>query len=165
MTNYFGELFLQLQTKIKATCPEIRWIDQDFGQLEEFEIRPEVSFPCVLIDFSEANYEEIATLAQIGNITISFRLGFAPFSHSSNITPLDVKQKALDYYRLEQKLYECLQGFETEFSQGLIRTRAYSEKRQDALRVRVLQFTTSYEDLSAFAQPNKQSIPIGFEIE
>ena len=161
--SYFGELYLQLCTHIKTSVPAIRWIDQDFGQLEEFDLKPEVSFPCVLIDFMDADYDELASLSQTGTVMVSFRLGFAPFSSANNLSPTNVKEKALEYYNLEQKLYEAVQGFETDFSTPLIRKKATSEKRQDALRVRVLTFATSYEDYSAMEASNKQAV--GLELE
>lgn len=163
--SYFGELYLQLSQHIKTQMPNIRWIDQDFGQLEEFDLRPEVSFPCVLIDFSDAEYEELSSLSQTGTVMISLRLGFAPFSSANQLSPTNVKVKALEYYNLEQQLYEAIQGFETDFTTPLIRKRAASEKRQDALRIRVLNFTTSYEDYSAAQQPNKQVVALSIETQ
>lgn len=165
MNSYFGELYLQLCEHIKTNVSEVRWIDQDFGQLEEFDLRPEVSFPCVLVDFVDAEFEELSQLSQTGEVLISFRLGFAPFSSANNLSPTNVKIKALEYYNLEQKLYETIQGFTTDFTTPLIRKKATSEKRQDALRVRVLTFSTSYQDDSAIKQPNKQTSVLEFDLQ
>lgn len=51
MDNPFGDLLLQLQARIQQEVLEIREIAEDKGQLESYDIRPAVSFPCVLIDF------------------------------------------------------------------------------------------------------------------
>jgi hypothetical protein len=147
--NYFGQLYADLSDHIKAQVPEIRWIDQDLGQLETFEYRPEVSFPAVLIDFAATSYSEISELAQIGDVTIVLRLAFAPFSQSHQAAPTAVRDKALAYYALEQKLYNAVQGWQTDYSGPMIRNGADTERRDDTLRVRALTFTTSYEDYSA----------------
>lgn len=170
--SYFGQLFIDLQEHIKTNVPEIKWIDQDFGQLEQFEYRPAVSFPCVLIDFPMANYSNIATLAQQGDITVQFRLGFAPFDKSNATAPLDVREKAVNYYAIEQKLFEALQGFETVYTQPFLRVNAGTEQRMSAsdvadsigLRVRVMNFSTGYDDLSKLPEYVKTPATIGIDI-
>jgi hypothetical protein len=111
MQNFFGQLYLDLSAYLKTAVPELRWIDQDFGQLERFRYRPEVSFPCALIDFVQATYSNQAELAQIGEVTINIRIGFAPFSQSHQAAPQDVKERALAYYNLEQRIFEAVQGW------------------------------------------------------
>lgn len=171
MTNLFGELYKQIADHLKASVAELRWIDQDFGQLEHFEIRPEVSFPCALIDFPATNYSNMAELTQFGELTINIRLGFAPFSSSHQLAPGSVKDLALKYYDIEQKIYEAMQGWQAmfpagdpaegqAFTQHCIRISSVTEQRdQDgsALRVRVLTFTTAFEDLSALQTYTKQA--------
>ncbi len=41
------------------TITELRYVGDDYGQLDYYENHPPVSFPCVLIDTSEADYENI----------------------------------------------------------------------------------------------------------
>jgi len=167
MDNFFGTLFLDLSTFLKAEVPELRWIDQDFGQLEVFEYRPDVAFPCVLIDFPQAQFSNLSELSQLGDILISVRLGFAPFAQSHHGAPLNVREKALEYYTLEQKVYEKVQGWHNDHCQPLNRTNSQTEQRvsasgsQDAsgLRVRVLLFTTSFEDHSAAMKYTKAPKP------
>jgi hypothetical protein len=157
MNNYFGQLYLDLCAYLKTAVPELRWIDQDFGQLEYFEIRPEVSFPCALIDFVSSQYSGISNLGQLGEVGINIRLGFAPFSQSYHAAPLDVKEKALEFYNIEQKVYEALQGWAPvkdgdNYTQPLTRQSAVTEQRDGdrvALRVRVLSFATQFEDNTA----------------
>lgn len=156
--SYFGQLFLDLCDHIKAQVPEIKWIDQDFGQLEQFEHRPAVSFPCCLIDFVLANYSNLSELGQAGDVTIQLRLGFAPFSQSNGSAPDSVRIKAVHYYAIEQKVFEAVHGWATEYTQPLIRINAGTEQRLSAndamdkigLRVRVLNFSTQFEDMSNY---------------
>lgn len=163
-TNYFGQLLIDLADHIKEEVPAIKWIDQDFGQLESFEYRPAVDFPCVLIDFVATTYDQLAELAQMGNITVMLRLGFAPFSASNQTAPLDVREKALEYYAIEQKVFEAVHGFETEYSGPLMRVSSDSEQRdKDGLRVRILTFTASYEDLSKLPLRTKRTATLKIE--
>jgi hypothetical protein len=178
MNNFFGQLYLDLSNYLKTSVPELKWIDQDFGQLETFEYRPNVDFPCALIDFLQSSYSNGAELSQFGDLTISIRLGFAAFSSSAQAAPLNVKEKALAYYALEQKVFKVLQGWQPvyedeNYTQPFIRMSAQTEQRisasgaQDAsgLRVRVLMFNTTFEDQSAMKTYSKHAVTLEVEQE
>lgn len=168
MTSFFAQLFTSLQEHIKATVPEIRWIDQDLGQLEWYHERPAVSWPCVLIDFNNTTYDQESQQVQWGNATITFRLGFPSFSPSNSLAPQAVKEMALQYYELEQRLYVALQGYDGGgICQPMTRVNIASERREeDNFRVRVLTFTTAFEDISAMPQMQKlPRPPLNFDFE
>jgi hypothetical protein len=42
MTSIFAQLFLDIQQRIAAECPDIHWIDQDLGQ-DQSDTRPPVA--------------------------------------------------------------------------------------------------------------------------
>ena len=147
-TSYFGMLLIELCDHIKAQVPEVRWVDQDLGQLEEYEMRPAVTFPCVLIDFAATSYNDLSDNAQTGETTILVRIGMNPFSKSNVQAPTEVREKAVEYYDIEQKVHQCLQGWQNDFTSALARRSADTENRNDKLRVRLLTYETSYEDYS-----------------
>jgi hypothetical protein len=169
--SYFGQLFLDLCDYLKTAVPELKWIDQDFGQLELFEDRPTVSFPCCLIDFPMATFSNVSGNAQIGDITVQLRMGFAPFDKSYHLAPDVVRQKALEYYAIEQKVYEKLQGWEKDYTQPFSRINSGTEQRMSAsdladktgIRVRVMNFATGFNDDSAL--PSYTKAPATLEIQ
>ena len=166
MNSLFAQLFLQLQAHITAKVPEIRWIDQDLGQLEWYEMRPAVSWPCCLIDFNQTSFDQMQQGKQQGNITFTLRLGFENYSASASTAPQAVKEKSLQYYELEQKLYEAVQGFDAGgLMQDCTRINSATEKREgDNFRVRVLTFTSLVDDSSAAQVYFKARPKIGFEV-
>lgn len=155
-TSPFGTLFTAIQDRIKLQVPEIRFIEQDLGQLE-FE-RPPVVYPCALIDFTDWTFEDAGENLQFAQGSINIRLAFEAFSTTHNITPDTFKNKALHYYDLEWKLYKSLQGWKPEKYGYLLRTAAATEPREDNLRVRVLQFSCGFEDLSAMSKYQKVNL-------
>lgn len=161
MNSLFAQLFLALQDKIKTEIPEIKWIDQEFGQLEEETMRPPVLFPCVLIDFNSTDYEQMNQNRQQANITFTLRLAFPAFTSAASVVPQTQKELALQYYELEQLLFECVQGFDfNALTQGATRTNITTEGRKDDnLRVRVMTFTDFTEDASAMKKYNKHTRP------
>lgn len=149
--SYFGQIYVALAAYLKAQVPELKWIDMDLGQLDHFEYKPNVNFPCALIDFPNADYTNESQLVQQGDIIVQFKLGFAPFSQTSQAAPTNVKDKGLVYFDIEQKVFEKVQGWENDITQPFIRLNAATDKRYEeiGLRVRVLTFATSYQDASA----------------
>jgi hypothetical protein len=151
LQSFFGQYLVNLMLQLD-TVKELKWIDQDLGQLENYDTRPAVAFPCALIDFTQANYSSLAELAQFGEFTVQIRLGFTPFSSANQNAPTSVREKALRYYDIEQKVFDALMGWHNDFTQPLVRVSAISEHRENdsmGLRVRVLTFTSSYQDESA----------------
>lgn len=155
MLNAFnGQAFLSLIARITEQVPEIKWIDQDFGQLENYTDRPAVQFPCVLIDFPDQHFKELGDGDQWGEVTIQLRIGFAAFSSANSAAPTSAQELALQYYEIENKLFAALNGWVPLYngapiSEPIIRTRAATEGREDTYRVRVNQYTTAYEDMGA----------------
>lgn len=148
LESWFAQVLIKLQQRIKEYVPEIRFIDQDLGQLEWYDIRPAVTFPCVLIDFNDTEYEQMQLGQQWASVSFTLRLGFPPYSSSNNLAPDALKEVALKYYEIENRLYKAIQGYDADgLMQPATRRRVASEKREeDNFRVRVLGFTTSFLD-------------------
>lgn len=151
VTSFFSLMLLNIQARIKALVPEIKWIDQDLGQLEEDTERPRVQWPCLLVDFPDANYDELQNNKQWATGVIQFRIGFNPFTSSAAVTPLPSLQLSLGFWELEQKVFAALQAWNGEgLCQPMTRTKGRTENgRGDMFRVRVMTFTTTWEDSSA----------------
>lgn len=159
-TAFFSLLLLAIQDKFKNDMPEIPWVDQDLGQLEHYEIRPAVEFPCVLVDFPGTTYDMLSQQEQWGSQTIQFKLGFAPFSSTNSAEPVKYRQKALEYYELEQKLFKVFQAWDgAGLCQPLTRSAAASQGRDDGFRVRLISFTTSFQDDDATLETVKNARP------
>lgn len=63
--NLFSLILERLTTKV----PALRFIEQDIGQLENYEIRPAVSWPCSLIDIDDIIFSDA------GDALIQIRVG------------------------------------------------------------------------------------------
>jgi hypothetical protein len=148
MKSPFATLFLQLQDRIANTVTDIKYIDQDLGQLD-VKTRPPVSWPCVLIDFENFRFKNLGENVQTAKGTVVLRLGFAPHSNSSSITPEQYRTQALRYYDLEWLLHCSIQGWSPggEFG-SMARSSAVTQDRADGYRVRELRYKIAFEDYS-----------------
>lgn len=153
-----ANLFKSILDRIKSTVPDIRFIDHDLGQLENYEIRPSVSWPCCLIDIDKIQYSDAdSNNEQMAQGTITLRLGLVKYTDSNNLTPANVFENSLKYYEIENEVFKALHGWNPEGFSKLLRRVAATEKRDDDIRVRVITFDVSYRD--AGAAPVKTTIP------
>lgn len=153
-----ANLFKSILQRIKEKVPQIRFIDHDLGQLENYEIRPAVAWPCCLIDIDQLGYSDAANnLQQIAEGTVTLRIGLVKYTDSNNLTPSNVFDNSLQYYEIEQKVFEALHGWAPTGFSKLLRRVAMTEKRDDDIRVRIVTFAVSFIDESA--TPAKVTIP------
>lgn len=156
MDSPFASLFLAIQARIKDQCPDIRYIDQDVGQLDYYETRPPISWPAVLLDFGSFDFKDIGEHVQMGNGRVTLRLAFSPFSSANSLVPDITKEKALLFYEIEYRLHMALHAWEaTDFSGNMVRRSAKTEMRDDPFRVRELQYELNFEDYSTQFGRNK----------
>lgn len=166
MDYFFSQILLDLQKRISKELPEIQFIDQDLGQLGQVDDngRPPLAYPAVLIDFPNSDFSELAGSAQLGNVQISFQLIFDNYNSTWHKSPAKVVSKGLDYLNTEQKLVNCLNGWSEDYFTPLIRTNVRSQNNNDiGLRVRMLTFSTSYEDYSTYPDEEIKEVSFSFK--
>ena len=144
----FTAIFMAIRQRIQDEGYAAVYIDQDLGQLRN-NVRPPVSWPCLLIDFEDFKFENLGENVQTAKGTVVFQLGFAPYSNSTQATPTTYVEQAMKYYDYEFILHEMMQGWSpTETSGSLIRTSVVTQKRKDHYRVRELRYSLAFEDYS-----------------
>lgn len=143
----FANLYLKVVARLVAQVPELKFIDQDLAQLENYEIRPAVEFPCALLDVDDFEFTDVGNFTtQIGNGLLIIRLGVGAWSPSNNLAPNDVRVKALNYYEIEQKIHLALHGWQDDGFGKLRRKKAKKEERNDNIRVRVISYAVTIQD-------------------
>lgn len=144
--------------ELVKTVSEFRYIAQDIGQLENYEIRPSVSWPCCLIDIEDGRFTNAGDqLIQLAEKVVSFRLGFVKYSDVNNLAADAIIEQALQYLEIENKLYRKLHGKAIPGFGKFIRILDATEKRDDDIRVRIVKFSISYTDDSA--KPIRTQVP------
>lgn len=137
------ELFLSITAQIK-TVPGIKWIDFDFGQLDNSDSRKALKYPCVLLrfEFTPSDVTEEADQRETGTITL--RLAFdATGSRTSADTPASVLTRSLAWTETADALYNAIQGFAPSDYDEMECTGRGQEPRSDGLSVWKMTYTTS----------------------
>jgi hypothetical protein len=161
VTSPNAQLFLAVQERLKEKATGVNWVDQNFGQLDNFDIKPAVNFPCALIDITGLQYEDLTNGAQKANGRIVITIGTTPFTNSSAVTPVSQREKAIQYYEIEHAVHKALHnwvpvpGFEK-----LLRRNMDKQEREDAIRERVVVFDCGYRDCGAVLVKTRIATPM-----
>ena len=136
------------QLAIYNQLKKLRWVDMDKGQLEFYETRPAVAFPCALIKVEITKTENLGNNVQrcFGRGTI--RIAFDYVGETSAKTPEALRQQSLEYFELLKGVYLAIQG-KIGGTGKFDRQSAAEENRPDGLKVLNMPFTTVWIDKSA----------------
>lgn len=134
------EVYNQLQ--------KIRWIDMDKGQLEFYDTRPAVAFPCALIKIEVARTENLGNNVQRCYGRGIVRLAFDYVGETAAKTPQALRAQSLAYFELVEAVYLAVQGKPAGLAK-FDRQSATEENRPDGLKVLNIPFSTIWLDKSA----------------
>ncbi|MBS0647376.1 MAG: hypothetical protein JSR97_12425 [Verrucomicrobia bacterium] len=145
-----ANLLVAIIDRLKVKAPSLRFIAQDIGQLEHYEIRPAVSWPCCLMDIEQLQYSDVNdSNLQLAQGSVSLRIGMVKYTDSNNLVPTNVMENALKYYEVENEVFAALHGWKPQGFGAMLRRSTVTERREDDIRVRVMHFAISFTDESA----------------
>lgn len=148
------ETLIAVQDALKKIT-ELRYIAEDWGQLDNFEMSP-VQFPCALIDFSGADYASIGGNAQTADATLSVRVAQIQVQNSTNAPNANIN---FESYDLITKINTKLHG-----SHALTRISCRKTDRDDVIKEIVLTYKFGFKDVATKKEYKKLSdVGIGIE--
>ena len=143
-----------IQTKIQAITG-VKYVDEDWGQLDYFSPNFPVKFPCVLIDVANANYSNIGQdkqampiHRQMADATISLTIANMKFTNSSGMAPQSQKDNTWSIHELIEEIHKVVQGFRTsDNATGLIRIGMNRTKRDDGVQEYTVRYSISLQNV------------------
>lgn len=157
-----ANIFLSIQARLVAQCPELRFIDLDTGQLEykDAQERPAVLLPCALFDFTDIRFTDASDGVQVAeDSTLQVRLGIDPFTQATHYFTETQIANAINFFNIEHRVNLALHTWcDGVYFGPLSRTNLKSERRNDKLRVRIMTYKFGYMDYTAMPIP-AQTIP------
>lgn len=88
----------------------IQWVDLNRGQLTNYEQRPAVDFPAVLLAISYPRSVQVSRNVQQCEVTIEVTIVFDSFGDTSSITPDQILQESLHVLDTLEEVHRSLQG-------------------------------------------------------
>lgn len=161
MIAILGNVFLAIQGRL-ATLPELKFIDQDLGQLEideQGERESPVAFPCALTDFIELRYTDNSKNQQQGEGVLEVRIALLAYTAATHYYKNTHKLKALGFWNVEHRVNKVLHGWSDDrYFNPLSRISSSTERRKDNIRVRVIRYNFGFVDNTAIPVP-AQTVP------
>lgn len=135
------DILKNLQT-VLATIPELKYIDQNWGQLDDYSPNPPTQFPLVLIDVGTMQYNDIGRdrysnpqNRQMGNGTIVLNIANLKLTNTSFMAPQQHKNDAWNIFNIIELVHEKLHGICPQgASSSLLRTNMRKIKRDDGIQ-------------------------------
>lgn len=156
-------LIQDIQNRLSAEVPDLKYIDEDWGQLDDYSPNFPVKWPCALIDISQVQYSNAGKTAQLGEAAITITIADMKLLNSSSKAPANQKAERATYLQLIKKVHAKLHGWSghSHYSK-LIRTTFKRFKRDDGVRQHQITYTCRIEDTSTVKPTVK--VPAALEI-
>lgn len=153
-------ILTDIQERLMLKVPAINYVDEDWGQLDDYSPNFPVKWPCALVDCFGANYENLGNKVQMGLATIRIQIADVKLSNSSGKAPAEQKTKSKSFYLLMKEVYKALHGYTAhDHYSALIRVSEKRLRRNDGVRVHEMLFTVEIKDIIA----KKQKITVAPE--
>lgn len=144
------KLLQDVQARLDATVPALKYVDEDWGQLDFFGPNHPVKWPCALIDIIDATWSNEGKLVQMGLVQVKVRVADIKISNTSGAAPQGQKDKAFAIFATLREVFKALHGWSgDEHYSKLIRTKNSKIKRNDGVRIYETTFTCEMKDASA----------------
>ena len=134
------QTLLSIQNKI-AEVTQLKYVDEDWGQLDYYSPNPPVKWPCALIDIGGVNYENIGrdrTAAPVNRQTgtgyVNITIANLKLTNSSKMAPQTQKDQAFATHEIIQQVHNILHGWSPDGASALIRTNFSRTKRDDGIQ-------------------------------
>lgn len=121
----------------------VAFIDRDRGQIDQYNERPAVKFPCALIKVNLPNRKDYSAMMQRIECRVTIRVAFEKLIEHSNLTTPQRLQKALEYYDTVEAIDRLFQGLSLGNTDAWECISTIDEERADMDVVR-LEFRTGY---------------------
>lgn len=137
-----------IQNKL-SEIKELQYIDQDWGQLNDYAPNIPVKWPCALIDTQSGTFFNLSKDftktpkdRQIGRFNVEITIANLKLTNTSFLTPQKQKNDAWEIYSLIEKVHAQLHGFSpNDNCSKMLRSSFQKTQRDDG----VLQYTIIYQ--------------------
>lgn len=137
-----SKVVLQNIQNILSSIPELKYIDEDWGQLDDYTPNPPGQFPLALIDIGSLQYSDISkdrstipVNRQMATGTIVLSIANVKLTNTSFKAPKTQKEQAWSIWNIVEDVHKKLHGVHVEGSAGaMMRTNMRKVKRDDGIQ-------------------------------
>ncbi|MFZ4707499.1 MAG: hypothetical protein ACOYMF_15985 [Bacteroidales bacterium] len=132
-----NDILTFIKARLSDKEPNLKYLDEDWGQLDYFHEHPPVKFPCVLLELQQANWKNQSKLVQDGELMITLRISDLRLSNTSLGAPDTQKTRAAAIWIILENIHRALHGWrpaDQDVFGTLTRISTRRVKRDDGMR-------------------------------
>lgn len=142
-------LLKDIQTRL-VEIPALKYVDEDWGQLDLYGTHPPVQFPASTIDIVQGDFSNQGKLIQSGLIQVKVKIADQKLTNTSARAPQGQKDNAFAIYATIKLVHQKLHGWAGSLHYSkLIRKSLRKYFTQDGLRIFEIIYTTELTDAGA----------------
>ncbi|MGZ3753596.1 MAG: hypothetical protein ACXVAY_01475 [Mucilaginibacter sp.] len=136
-------LFLTIRDRLK-TIDDIKWVDKDYNQLDDYKESPPVAFPCALVKITMA-CETLCAGTQIctGTVTIRNATNMMIVESASGASPA-AQEAAFKHDDIAGEIFQLMQGYTDSQVKNFDRINYVEEQRKDKYMVSKQVFSCTF---------------------
>lgn len=142
MKTLLNDILNRLKTEVTA----LKYVDEDWGQLDNYSPNPPVQFPCAIVDCINVTYTNEGRLAQLGDVQIRVRIADQKLTNSSGKAPQPQRDAAFAIYDLLAAIHNKLHGWPSNAAYSRLIRQSMKRVRNDGMRVHELVYTCRIAD-------------------
>ena len=128
------EILLSIQNRL-AEVAALKYIDEDWGQLDLYQNDTPVNWPCCLFDVGTGTFDNVARGGQNALFMLELTVAKLRLTNTSLRAPKSQKDHAWEIHGILQGIHEKLQTFRPgQNCSGLIRTSTKRIRRDDGIQ-------------------------------
>lgn len=148
-TNTMENTYKELLERFAANVPELKWIDLEYGQLDNPEGNYTPDYPAAFVRFSMPGAQTIGENVQHMDAEVHLRVAFRTWGDMNNKTPETVRNNALTTLAILKKVHAALQGYIGDNFSAMDRISVEQEQRDDGVLVFEMTYGSMIIDNSA----------------
>jgi len=157
-----NDILAAIMSRLNTSEPNLKYIDEDWGQLDYYDGQNPVKFPCLLLELQQVTWKNQSQKVQDGEMLISLRIADMRLSNSNQKAPSNQRNATYAIWLILENIHKALHGWRPEqipqFG-ALTRISSNKVKRDDGIREFVIVYSTLCSDSSAMNQGYSHAVP------
>lgn len=147
-----NDILTVIQERLQANVEQLKYIDEDWGQLDFYSTNPPAKFPAALVEIQNVPWRNQGGKTQDGTVNVSINIADLRLANTNPRAPAGQKEKAASIWLIAEKVHRALHGWRNELYPEigvLTRTSGKRVKRDDGIRQIEIIYSCVYLDTSA----------------
>lgn len=154
------ELFQSIQNKLKINVPALKYVDENWGQIDSYAPNHPVKYPLALISLDNIQWSNRGQLQQYGEGVVSITVATLKLGNTSANAPQTQKDTGYAIYELLHQIHLQLHGWKpTGAVNAMLRKSTTAISREDGMQQFRLDFAVLVNDNFVPLVVNTDNIP------